>query len=76
MTIEQTQETENLVYVRQLDADEIEQLIAPEALSEVDNPDELFAVWSDEGKPLAIVQTRDAAFEMARANSLHPVSVH
>ena len=76
MTVEEKTTEESLVYVRQLDPEEVEELVAPEALKDVDNPDELFAVWSNEGQPLAIVQTRDAAFAMARANSLHPVSVH
>ena len=76
MTVEQKTEAESVVYVRQLDADEIERFVSPDALADVDDPDELFAVWSNEGTPLAIVQTRDAAFEMARANELQPVRVH
>lgn len=65
-----------IVYVRRLDADEIEALVAPEARDMLASTDDLFAVWSDEGQPLAILEGREAAFAAARANSLTPMSVH
>ena len=73
---EKTRDDDKIVYVRRLTEDEIENLISEEDLADIDNPDELFALWTDDGEPLAVMQGRDNAFTVARANELEPVSVH
>ncbi len=69
-------DAEGLVYIRQMDADEINTVLPPNALADVEDPEELFAVLSADGERLAIVEGRDAAFAAARAHSLKPLSVH
>lgn len=64
------------VYIRHLDDGEIRSLLPPEALADVDDPDDLFVVASADGQRLAIVEGRDAAFAAALANDLRPLSVH
>ena len=68
--------TGKCVYVRRLIGEEVEELMDSEALDQLDSTDDLFAVLSDEGQPLAILKGRDAAFALARANELYPLSVH
>lgn len=69
-------EVEGLVYIRQMDADEVNEILPPNALADVEDLEELFAVLSADGERLAIVEGRDAAFAAARAHSLRPLSVH
>lgn len=69
-------DVEGLVYIRQMDAAELNEVLPPNALADVEDIEELFAVLSAEGERLAIVQGRDAAFAAARAHSLKPLSVH
>lgn len=64
------------VYIRHLDDGEIRSLLPPEALADVDDPDDLFVVASADGQRLAIVEGREAAFAAAWANDLRPLSVH
>lgn len=65
-----------IVYVRRLDEAEIASMVSDDELNSIDNPEELFALWSDEGEPIAVMEGRDAAFAIARANAMTPVSVH
>lgn len=69
-------EKEALVYIRQMDVGEVSGLLPPDALADVDDPDDLFMVFSADGQRLAIVEGRDAAFAACHANDLHPLSVH
>ncbi|MEQ9505319.1 MAG: DUF1150 family protein [Hyphomonas sp.] len=71
-----TPEDETFVYIRHLDDGEICSLLPPEALDDVDDPDDLFIVASADGQRLAIVEGREAAFAAALANDLNPLSVH
>ena len=73
-----TQDSEGpaFVYIRHLDDGEIRSLLPPEALADVDDPDDLFVVASADGQRLAIVEGREAAFAAALANDLNPLSVH
>jgi hypothetical protein len=64
------------VYIRHLDEGEIRNLLPPDALADVDDPEDLFVVASADGQNLAIVEGREAAFAAAFANDLHPLSVH
>ncbi len=68
--------TGKCVYVRRLIDQEVEELVNSEALDQLDSTDDLFAVLSDEGQPLAILKGREAAFALALANELNPMSVH
>ncbi|MEO1101039.1 MAG: DUF1150 family protein [Pseudomonadota bacterium] len=67
---------ENLVYIKRLESEDVAEMVAPNMLEQVDDPDDLFAVYGPEGQPLAIVEGREAAFEAARAHSFKPYSVH
>lgn len=69
-------EKEALVYIRQMDMGEVSGLLPPDALADIDDPDDLFMVFSADGQRLAIVEGRDAAFAACHANDLHPLSVH
>ncbi len=69
-------EGESFVYIRHLDPAEARGLLPPDALLDVDNPEDLFMLISAEGQHLAIVEGRDAAFAAALAHDLRPLSVH
>ncbi len=69
-------EPEAFVYIRHIDAGEVRRLLPPDALGEIDSPDDLFVVASADGVRLAIVEGRDAAFAAALAHDLRPLSVH
>jgi hypothetical protein len=66
----------NIVYVRRLAQDEIDRLVSDEAREAIGSDADLFAILNAEGQPLAVVEAREAAFNLARANALEPVSVH
>ena len=67
---------ETLVYIRHLQAAEVNELLPPNLLQEINDADELYAVLSGEGVQLAIVEGREAAFAAALAHDLQPMSVH
>lgn len=69
-------ETESFVYIRQMAVGEVRGLLPPDALADVDDPDDLFIVSSADGEHLAIVEGRDAAIAACHANDLRPLSVH
>lgn len=69
-------ETESFVYIRHMDVGEVSGLLPPDALADIDDPEDLFIVSSADGERLAIVQGRDAAFAACHANDLRPLSVH
>ncbi len=61
-----------IVYVRPVDVADL-----PEDLREqVGNLTTLYAVHSDKGERLALVDNRKLAFQVARMNNLDPVTVH
>ncbi|MEM7492944.1 MAG: DUF1150 family protein [Pseudomonadota bacterium] len=64
-----------IAYIRAVAHEEV-QALPSEALTMVNDPDALFVLTDAEGKKLAIVEGRDAAFKAAEMNSLTPVSVH
>lgn len=66
-------ESEAFVYIRHLDAGELQGLLPA---NQIDETDDLFVVTSADGERLAIVQGREAAFATARMNDLKPLSVH
>jgi len=66
----------NMVYIRPLADDEIENILPPNVLAELDASEPLFAVHNANGDRIAIVEGRDAAFAAARAHSLEPSSLH
>ena len=66
----------NLVYVRRMAADELRAALPPNALADLDEMSDVFAVHSDDGTRVAIVEGRDAAFAAARMHELMPLSVH
>ncbi len=66
----------NLVYVRPISMDELENILPANAIDDLDMSDELFAVHDADGQRLAIVEGRDAAFAAARAHQLQPTSLH
>jgi len=66
----------NLVYVRRMAAHELRDALPPNALDGLNEMDEVFAVHSDDGTRVAIVEGRDAAFAAARMHELQPLSVH
>ncbi len=66
----------NMVYIRPLEEDEIETILPPNVLAELDATEPLFAVHNANGDRIAIVEGRDAAFAAARAHSLQPTSLH
>ena len=65
-----------LAYIKRLDDEAIYRLVEPNALEQVADPDDLFAVYGADGQPLAVIEGRDAAFAAARQHALTPVSVH
>ncbi|MEZ5945451.1 MAG: DUF1150 family protein [Hyphomonas sp.] len=69
-------ERETFVYIRHLDADEVRDMVPPNALEGVTRPEDLFVVSSADGERLAIVEGREAAFAAARMHDLKPLSVH
>lgn len=69
-------EADNLVYVRRMAAEELRAALPPNALADLDEIDEVFAVHSNDGTRVAIVEGRDAAFAAARMHELKPLSVH
>ena len=69
-------ESDAFVYIRHLDADELQGILPTNAIDQIDEPDDLFVVASSDGVRLAVVQGRDAAFAAARAHDLKPLSVH
>lgn len=69
-------ERESFVYIRHMDLGEARGFLPPDALADIDDPEDLFIVASADGQRLAIVEGRDAAFAAARANDLSPLSVH
>ncbi len=69
-------EKEALVYIRQMDVGEVSGLLPPDALEDIDDPEDLFIVSSADGQRLAIVEGRDAAIAACHANDLRPLSVH
>jgi hypothetical protein len=61
-----------IVYVRPVDVADL-----PEDLREqVGDLTTLYAVHSEEGERLALVDNRNLAFQVARQNNLDPVTVH
>lgn len=68
--------SENLVYVRRLALEEARRVVPAETFNAIDEPGDLFSVHASDGKRLAIVEGRDAAFAAARAHDLRPRSVH
>jgi len=69
-------EAGNLVYVRRMASDELRDALPPNALESLDELDDVFAVHSDDGTRVAIVEGREAAFAAARMHELKPLSVH
>ncbi|MCI4645163.1 MAG: DUF1150 domain-containing protein [Hyphomonadaceae bacterium] len=65
-----------LVYVRPIALDELQRILPPNALDQLDTTDDLFAVYNSDGERLAIVEGREAAFAAARAHQLTPTSLH
>ncbi|WP_300381639.1 DUF1150 family protein [Henriciella sp.] len=72
---EQLFSAKDLVYVRRIAEDEINEL-PEEALETVNDRASLFVLANGEGQQLAVVEGRDAAFAAARAHEMQPVSVH
>ncbi len=66
----------NLVYVRPLAMDELENILPANAIEQLDVNDDLFAVHDADGNRLAIIEGRDAAFAAAEAHELQPTSLH
>lgn len=64
------------VYIRLMDADEIQEVLPQNAIGEVKHPDQLFMVLSSDGERLAVVEGREAAYAAAIAHDLTPLSVH
>ncbi len=75
-TIRTNLKPDNHVYIRRLASEEIDDAVPDEALEMLTELDNLFSVHSEDGKRIAIVQGRDAAFAAARAHDLRPSSVH
>ena len=66
----------NLVYVRPVDVDELENILPANAIEQLDMNDDLFAVHDADGNRLAIIEGREAAFAAAEAHELQPTSLH
>lgn len=64
----------NLVYVREIKAAEILDVIDDDVELEPDQT--LYAVHAADGARLAVLTDRDAAFAAASAHDLQPVAVH
>lgn len=64
------------VYIRHMDAGEIEEALPKNAIDDLQHPEALFAVLSSDGECLAIAEGRDAAIAAAVAHNLTPLSVH
>ncbi|MBR9808541.1 MAG: DUF1150 family protein [Alphaproteobacteria bacterium] len=69
-------ESEAFVYIRHMDAGEIQGIMPANAIEQIEEPEDLFVVASADGVRLAVVQGREAAFAAARAHDLKPLSVH
>ncbi|MFD1883068.1 DUF1150 family protein [Paracoccus pacificus] len=67
-----TENTGNLVYIREVAVDSLPQDVQEQALG----LDTLYAVHGPDGERLALVKDRGLAFHLARQNELSPVSVH
>lgn len=65
-----------MVYIREMDADEIATLEGLPEEARADATLKLYAVHTIDGTRVAIVDNRDAAFAAARQNEMDPVSVH
>lgn len=63
-----------IVYVREIDTDDVRQVVGQEA--EIPADARFFAVHAADGTRMAIVDSRDTAFAGARQYDLEPVSVH
>lgn len=65
-------EDESLAYIRLMPKESL-----PEELRDTPLPDRpIYGIHDADGKILALVDDRKRAFQMARMNELHPVSVH
>lgn len=67
---------ETLVYVRRLALEEARQIVPEDTFDTITEPEDLFSVHASNGKRLAIIEGREAAFAAARAHDLRPRSVH
>lgn len=62
----------SVAYIRLVPKDAL-----PAELREAPGPDRpIYAIHDAEGTVLALVDDREKAFQVARMNELHPVSVH
>lgn len=59
-----------MVYVKAVDSSEVH------GLDGVPAGTRLYAIFSAEGSPLAVLGNRDAAFYAAREHNMNPVSLH
>ncbi len=75
LTLKPARDFGQFAYIRSLEADEIAAL-PNEALSSVDDLDELFMIINGDGEKLAIVEGRAAAMAAIKANALEPISLH
>ena len=64
----------SLVYVRKVQIADLPQAVQREARE--GGLDELYALHRADGEQVALVGDRRLAFNLARQNDLHPVSVH
>ncbi|MEM1036395.1 MAG: DUF1150 family protein [Pseudomonadota bacterium] len=64
-----------IAYIRAVAHEEVAALPS-DALTMVNDVEALYVLTDGEGKKLAIVEGREAAFKAAEMNSLTPVSVH
>ncbi|PRY25576.1 hypothetical protein CLV78_102756 [Aliiruegeria haliotis] len=69
---EQGIEIRPIVYVRPVDVTDLPEDIRDQA----EGVDELYAVHTEEGERIALVQGRELAFVLARENDMEPVNVH
>ncbi|MFO7759115.1 MAG: DUF1150 family protein [Roseovarius sp.] len=61
-----------IVYVRPVDVADLPE----DVRQQVGDLTTLYAVHSEEGERLALVDNRNLAFQVARQNNLEPVTVH
>lgn len=64
----------SLVYVRKVQIEDLPDAVQEEARE--GGLDELYALHRSDGEQVALVGDRRLAFNLARQNDLHPVSVH
>ncbi|MCK0167566.1 DUF1150 domain-containing protein [Jannaschia sp. S6380] len=64
----------SLVYIRKVDVEDLPDAVQEEARE--GGLDELYALHRADGEQVALVGDRSLAFNLARQNDLHPVSVH